>query len=45
VERKKDGGASDYTLWVAPALDHQPVRILRRLGSSSYQMDLAELHH
>lgn len=40
VDRTKERGASDYTLWLAPALDHRPVRILRRHEGSLYHMEL-----
>lgn len=43
VNRAKDQGATDYTLWLAPALGFRPVRILRRHGGSQYRMELVEL--
>ncbi len=42
VERTKDDKASDYTLWLAPELDHRPVRILRRHEGSLYRMELVK---
>ncbi len=43
VERRKGDKASDYTLWMAPSLGWQPVRILRRYRSASYRMELESL--
>lgn len=43
VERNKERGAPDYTLWLAPELDHRPVRIVRRHEGSLYRMELVEL--
>jgi hypothetical protein len=43
VKRSKDRGPVDYTLWVAPQLDHLPVRILRRHKGKLFQMDLTSL--
>ncbi len=42
VERTKEQGRPDYTLWLAPELDHRPVRILRRHEGSLYRMELLE---
>jgi hypothetical protein len=42
VERTKERGASDYTLWLAPELDHRPVRILRNHEGTRYRMELVE---
>jgi hypothetical protein len=42
VDRTKDRGPPDYTLWLAPELDHRPVRILRRHEGSQYRMELVE---
>lgn len=43
AERSKGHGPPEYTLWLAPGLDHRPVRILRRHRGARYQMDLEEL--
>ncbi len=43
VERRKGGKTSDYTLWIAPSLGWQPVRILRRYRGASYRMELESL--
>ena len=43
VERRKGDKVSDYTLWMAPALGWQPVRILRRYRGVSYRMELERL--
>lgn len=42
VDRYKGPGSADYTLWLAPELDYQPVRILRRHQGNRYRMDLTE---
>jgi hypothetical protein len=43
LERRKDNGAADYTLWLAEVLNYQPVRILRQHGEHTYLMELAGL--
>ncbi len=43
VERRKDDKVSDYTLWMAPALGWQPVRILRIYRGTSYRLELESL--
>ena len=43
VSRSKDQGPADYTLWLAPRLEHLPVRILRRHQGKLYRMDLIAL--
>ena len=43
VKRYKDDNPSDYTLWIAPSLGWQPVKILRRYRGTSYQMELESL--
>ncbi len=43
VERRKGDNPSDYTLWLAPSLNWQPVRILRRYHGSSYRMELERM--
>ena len=45
VARSKGSGASDYTLWLAPTLNHRPVRILRRHRGSLYRMELVEFEN
>jgi hypothetical protein len=43
IQRRKDDQPADYTLWLAPALDYLPLRIVRRHQDVSYRMDLLEL--
>jgi hypothetical protein len=43
IQRRKDDQPTDYTLWLAPALDYLPLRIVRRHQDVSYRMDLLEL--
>lgn len=43
VTRTKDKGPVDYRLWLAPALDHLPVRVERTEGGAVYRMEISRV--
>ncbi len=43
VKRRKESGATDYTIWFAPELDFFPIRIERIQGDRVYRMELQTL--